>query len=394
MRPAVLCGVMILGTLVGLCGTIQRGAAVTVDISASKDNTLYEDAEGDLSNGAGEHFFVGTTNTGAKRRGLIAFNIAERIPAGSIITSVTLKLHMSMTRAGSKTITLHKLRADWGEGASDAPGEEGSGTGAQTMDATWIHTFFATSTWTTPGGDFPSRARASAAVAGEAFYTWGSTARMVADVQAWLDQPDINFGWLLQGNETTFPTAKRFDTKEAPEAANRPVLRVEFTPVCDGKPATIIGSDDDDILTGTEDDDVIVGLGGKDVIYGLGGNDTICGGPGDDVIFGDAGADRIFGDVGNDVLLGGTGPDQLFGGDGHDVLLGESGADVLSGGSGDDSLHGGDGNDRLLGGSGNDTLRGDAGDDELSGGTGSDVCDGGSDTDAILGGCEASLNIP
>ena len=70
-------------------------------------------------------------------------------------------------------------------------------------------------------------------------------------------------------------------------------------PLCDGKPATIVGTVGDDVLRGTDGDDVIVGLGGDDLIKGRGGNDTLCGkggrdiligGPGDDVLSGRSGA--------------------------------------------------------------------------------------------------------
>ena len=33
------------------------------------------------------------------------------------------------------------------------------------------------------------------------FYTWGSTAQMVADAQSWLDESDADYGWILIGNE-------------------------------------------------------------------------------------------------------------------------------------------------------------------------------------------------
>jgi hypothetical protein len=58
--------------------------------------------------------------------------------------------------------------------------------------------------------------------------TWNSTAGMVADVQDWLDNPSTNFGWALVGNESTFPTTKRFSTKEDANVANRPSLTIFF----------------------------------------------------------------------------------------------------------------------------------------------------------------------
>jgi hypothetical protein len=39
-------------------------------------------------------------------------------------------------------------------------------------------------------------------------------------------------------------------------------------PACDGRPATLVGIEGDDVLTGTDGPDVIVGLGGRDEITG------------------------------------------------------------------------------------------------------------------------------
>ena len=69
-------------------------------------------------------------------------------------------------------------------------------------------------------------------------------------------------------------------------------------PMCDGKPATIVGTMGDDVLRGTNGDDVIIGLGGDDRLVGRGGNDALCGGNGDDT---------LVGGPGDDVMIGGTG---------------------------------------------------------------------------------------
>jgi hypothetical protein len=205
-------------------------AQMTSDISASKDNTLYEDVEGTLSNGAGDFFFSGKTGDGDIRRALLAFNIAGNIPAGSTINSVTLTLNMSRTVSGDKTVSLHKILSDWGEGTSNAPGQEGGGAPATNGDATWLHTFFSTNFWTNVGGDFSTTASASQSIGDVGMYTWGSTPEMVADVQDWLDNPSNNFGWLVMGDESADATAKRFDTRENPTTANRPLLTVNYTP--------------------------------------------------------------------------------------------------------------------------------------------------------------------
>lgn len=207
----------------------------TIVLEPSKDNTLYESDTGDLSNGSGAYFFAGRVagfGGGAKRRGLIAFDVAGSIPAGATINSVTLQLHVSLTAflPPETNVTLHRVVRDWGEGISDS-NFMGGGQGAipSTGDATWIHTLFDTDFWTNPGGDFSVTASAGQSVGGIDFYSWGSTAAMVADVQAWLDDPSTNFGWLIRGDENIIQTAKRFDSRENLIPDNRPKLTIDFT---------------------------------------------------------------------------------------------------------------------------------------------------------------------
>ncbi|MEO1366076.1 MAG: DNRLRE domain-containing protein [Acidobacteriota bacterium] len=203
-----------------------------VEIPAARDNSLYEDDTGALSNGAGDYLFTGRTapqNNELLRRAVLAFDVADVLPLGATIVSVELELTMSMSIVGETDVTIHRLTADWGEGTSDAAGQEGGGGPSTTGDATWIHTFFDTAQWTTPGGDFVAVASASAPVAGNGQYTWGSTAQMVADVQAWVDNPASDYGWIVIGDEQLpAPTAKRFNSSENGEATERPLLRVTF----------------------------------------------------------------------------------------------------------------------------------------------------------------------
>lgn len=200
----------------------------SINLGSSKDNTLYEDAGGSISNGAGNYFFTGKTAGGLIRRGLISFNF-NSIPKCATITSVTLTLHMSKTITGNRQVQLKRLTENWGEGTSSPGGEEGFGTTAGPGDATWLNTFYDTSFWARQGGTFSSDTSASKQVGAVEFYTWGSTAKMVSDVQSWLNNPSGNYGWLLLCDESTSITAKRFDTKENPVPANRPVLAVTYT---------------------------------------------------------------------------------------------------------------------------------------------------------------------
>ena len=213
--PRSCLALMLAVALGGIAANLAR--ADFIDINPVKDNTLYEyvPADGDRSNGIGDHFFAGKTGMGFIRRGMLAFDIAGSVPPGSTITSVSLTMHMSRTALSNvRTVELHRLMADWGEGTSDATANEGQGAPATANDATWRHRFYNTIFWTTQGGDFSGTVSASQSVGDIGDYTW-SSAQMTTDVQLWLDNPAINFGWLVLGDESTSTTTKRFDTRES-----------------------------------------------------------------------------------------------------------------------------------------------------------------------------------
>lgn len=216
-----------LGSITCLTLIATPAIAQTITLPAVADNTLYEDLSGSLSNGAGDHFFAGTTGTGQIRRGLLKFNIAGSIPAGSIIQSVELKLWMSRTISTGVDVNLHRVLGNWGEAGSNAPGEEGGGTAAQPGDATWIHSSTPGSLWNTPGGDYSSISSATRLVVGVGSYAW-NTSSMTTDVQSWLDDPSANGGWALLADETQNGTAKRFDSRESPDPLRRPSLIVTY----------------------------------------------------------------------------------------------------------------------------------------------------------------------
>jgi hypothetical protein len=208
---------------------IVAGAVKVASIGVKKDNTLYQNAAGLISNGVGEHIFTGRTGGGDIRRAVIAFDIAGSIPAGSHVTNVTLTLHLSREPAagGPESIKLHRLLADWGEGTSDAAANEGGGGTATPGDATWIHTFSDNGFWTSAGGDFAPGVSDSLTVDAIGFYSWSGSG-LAADVQSWLDKPQNNFGWIVIGDESAALTAKRFDSRENIETLFRPQLSVGY----------------------------------------------------------------------------------------------------------------------------------------------------------------------
>jgi hypothetical protein len=211
-------------------------SADVIAIAAMKDTTLYENNTSN-SNGMGLYLFAGQTiRDFGVRRALIAFDIAAAVPAGARINAVALQLTVSKNPgAEAISLALHRLTADWGEGASVAPSLGGDGVAAEAGDATWLHTFFDSGFWLSGGGDFVTTPSATLLIAGNADYCWESSstqqdnAVLVDDVQLWLDNPEQNFGWILKNDENAPATsARRFNSRENSDAS--PQLFISFTP--------------------------------------------------------------------------------------------------------------------------------------------------------------------
>jgi poly-gamma-glutamate capsule biosynthesis protein CapA/YwtB (metallophosphatase superfamily) len=88
---------------------------------------------------------------------------------------------------------------------------------------------------------------------------------------------------------------------------------------CEGRRATILGTQSADTIVGTDGDDVVVARGGDDVIHTMAGDDVVCAGAGDDEVDAGYGVDRVWGGEGNDRLEGASMLDALFGGPGDDL---------------------------------------------------------------------------
>ena len=201
----------------------------SVTITASKDNTLYETPDGSLSDGSGSYLFVGRTNQSSNslRRAVIKFDLVGKLPENAVIVLVKLTLNLSKTKTSASNVNIHRMITDWGEGTSDADENDGGGAASATNDATWLHRFFSTQSWITPGGDFNPSKSAQLSVNNIGLYTWQDTL-MRADVVSWLQNPSANFGWILIGNETG-QSSKRFDSRSATTSSTRPQLIVQFT---------------------------------------------------------------------------------------------------------------------------------------------------------------------
>jgi len=187
-----------------------------------------------------------------------------------------------------------------------------------------------------------------------------------------------------------------------------PAAQSARRPKCQGRRATIVGTQGKDRIKGTMRADVIVAKGGNDRINGRGGKDVICAGGGDDVVIGGKGEDRLDGGPGSDVLSGGPGNDSINGGTGLadtvDYLTSATGAvevnlpagvargrgrdeiegiENVTGTPFDDAIYGDELANALVGGDGSDTILGNRGSDFITPGEGDDTVNGGGDPDTV-----------
>ena len=150
------------------------------------------------------------------RRVLLRFDLAGKIPANAQINSVTLRVRVAKVPNGAvnSTFGLFRVLQPWTEtGVS----WNARGTG---------------SSWSPAGvsgaGDVNGTASGTVAIAGLAQYTFPSSSALVADVQAWVADPQRNHGWLLKSqNEAALKSARHFSSRE--DSASAPLLTVDFT---------------------------------------------------------------------------------------------------------------------------------------------------------------------
>lgn len=205
-------------------------SSVTLTVTASQDNTLYEDASGSKSNGAGQYLYTGNQNNGLKRRGVVAFDVSS-IPSAALVQSVTLTLFCNSAAGSPVSVGLHRATATWGEGTSVGSGNEGSGGTSTPNDATWLHRFYNSVFWAVAGGDFASSPSATLSVPAVANvpYQW-TGAGLVGDVQSWIEGSTTNAGWVIRGDEASSNNLRRFASRETANPANRPTLQITYLP--------------------------------------------------------------------------------------------------------------------------------------------------------------------
>lgn len=220
---------------VAMVSVTPSASASTISILPDRDNTLIQYPAGWLSNAKGDSFYVGRAfstrpNDQQIKRGVIHFDMLAHVPPGATINSVQLQLFVvkrHATETVNRTVEIHKLLKDWGEGTSSSRG--GGGDSTSIDDASWLHTFNPDGVWDNPGGDYDAAVIQQIEVGGLGTYLWPSNDAMVAAVQSWVDTPEENFGWILVSDESTFRTTRRYGSREHRLAERQPRLIIDYT---------------------------------------------------------------------------------------------------------------------------------------------------------------------
>jgi hypothetical protein len=209
-------------------------SAVSVTNIPAADTSLIEVAP-ENSNGGQAWVLAGRTQNGPYVRALYRFDLTN-LPPHAVIQSAALQLEVTGQpgdmEAVNSTFSLHRMLQPWGEGVNVAFANPGQGIPALPGDATWLHRFYPTNTWATPGGaagiDYVSEGSSFQQIEDpdHSPYRFNTTPEMVADVQAWVSNPETNFGWMLIGNDNLIFTARRFGSREDPDAL--PLLEVSY----------------------------------------------------------------------------------------------------------------------------------------------------------------------
>jgi hypothetical protein len=223
--------------------SVNAGSALaleTIILEPSLDNSLYEtlidegEQKHELSNGVGNYLFAGRTAgvAGFKlRRALLQFDLSANLPADAEILFVSLSIYQSKSPPDSSSVemNLHRVLQAWGEGSSMAFGAEGQGNPAQAGDATWHHSKFPTDLWGTSGGNFDQTASATTLLGQDSMhYSWSCNDALLADLNYWIANPGMNFGWIIMGGEDTNSSARRFNSRHNDKLDQRPKLTLVY----------------------------------------------------------------------------------------------------------------------------------------------------------------------
>lgn len=205
-------------------------ASLALTLVADRDATLVEHPDGALGNGVGPVVFAGRNNlaTDGIRRALIRFDLGELGPGERplVADSAALVLvNLTESNVEPREYRLHRVLADWSEGTSSGSG--GGGSPATPGDATWIHASYPTELWMHAGAQFEGTPSARLVIGGPGSYRFDGDG-ILRDLELWFRHPELNFGWVLIGDEATRQNSRAFGSRENPDPALRPALELTY----------------------------------------------------------------------------------------------------------------------------------------------------------------------
>ena len=206
-----------------------------------------------------------TVKSSGKRKAFIQFDQSalEAADDGALVSAtlvVTIDGSPNNWGSDGRTIDVHRLTQDWTEhgityNCADDTNPSNSSTDCAAEDE-----------WELDGaGPNPWLATPSATqlitngLSGELSFD------VTADVQAWVDDPAQNHGWILVGNEVMAQSTKRFTSRHSGTTSQRPRLTIEYVP----EVFYSIGTNDADLKDGPVKISISNGLATLDYKDGL-----------------------------------------------------------------------------------------------------------------------------
>jgi hypothetical protein len=214
--------------------SVQASCAVWITNLPAADASLMEVAP-DNSNGGQPFVMAGRTQNSPRVRALYRFDLTA-LPTNTVVLGGILRFDCTGQSSEPMCVTnstmgLHRMLRAWGEGTNAPTMNPGQGAPAQPGDATWNHAFYPTNSWSASGGlsdvDFAASESSFALVsAPNVTYAFESTPEFAEDLRMWVENPALNFGWMIIGTEDVICSAKRLNSRE--DANSQPQLEIEF----------------------------------------------------------------------------------------------------------------------------------------------------------------------
>ncbi len=194
-------------------------------VPVSADTTLFASNPGN-SLGKSDSLAVGATGKGFPARSLVRFDLAGRVPEGSLVVGARLEFTVVKAPAGEEAsrVVAHRMLKDWSEGG----GTGSLGSPARSGESTWTHQGHPDLAWDAPGcapgHEYVAEASGSTGMNAPGRYAIEGPG-LLADARKWLADPSSNHGWILLGDrEDAKLTARRIGSKESLSPADAPVL--------------------------------------------------------------------------------------------------------------------------------------------------------------------------